>query len=74
MLQVGAALLTLLLHSAKVFNPKSSSLEPALSHAVEFDGERQQSVGVIRLHERTVFSLEDDEEVRAVSGQLLLPG
>ncbi|MEW5305131.1 MAG: hypothetical protein WDW36_007692 [Sanguina aurantia] len=62
--RVGAALLTLLLHSAKVFNPKSSSLEPALSHAVEFDGERQQSVGVIRLHERTVFSLEDDEELR----------
>ncbi|MEW5310195.1 MAG: hypothetical protein WDW38_002015 [Sanguina aurantia] len=61
--RVGAALLTLLLQSAKVHNPKSSSLEPALSHAVEYNSETRQSVGIIRLHERTVFRLEDDDEV-----------
>lgn len=61
--QVGAALLAQLLETAKVYNPVTRVMEPAVAHAVEFDPMTRNTVGIIRLHERTVHALEDDDEV-----------
>ncbi|MEW5310192.1 MAG: hypothetical protein WDW38_002012 [Sanguina aurantia] len=62
--RIGAALLTLMLDTAKIYNPDTRGMEAAFSHAIEFDSETRQTVGRIRAHERTVFNLEDDDELR----------
>lgn len=62
--QVGAALLALLLETAKVYNPATRAMEPAVSHTVEYFPQTKRTVGIVRLHEQTVYKLENDDEVR----------
>lgn len=57
-----------MLDTAKIYNPDTRGMEAAFSHAIEFDSETKQTVGRIRAHERTVFNLEDDDEVSASVG------
>lgn len=49
---------------AKVYNPATKAMEPAVTHKVEFSPLTRQTVGMVRLHERTIYELEDDDEVR----------